>query len=203
MTSFEELEPEFRNMKANPVPSKASEPKRTSPKKTFNDVNYLEDSETGRKYRVEYLLNDDIESADGKRKLARIRGRVALSINDLPTDMQKLTKKRDGDDVRFEHVYERKLKKVQKLTDDTKRVWYQPMFKRRHTEMTEGGKKNYVTWYGKLGSYWDPAVAAVAAEMAIQRLDQGKSREEVETVENDILSAARDCALSKIVARRR
>ena len=106
--------------------------------------------------------------------------------------MRDLPKLRD--DGRYAHVYDRELKKVQNLTDESKRVWYQPMFKRRHTEVTEQGKKSRVTWFGRLGSYWDPAVAAVAAEMAAVRYDKGESREAIECVENDILEAAREYA---------
>ena len=55
----------------------------------------------------------------------------------------------------------------------------------------DGSKEHGVTWYARLGSYWDPAVAAVAAELAMQRHKEGQTREQVEQVEADIVAAAR------------
>ena len=124
------------------------------------------DATTGRAYSVEYLYGD---------KLARVRGRVALKLCDLPPEIAQLTQLRS--DGRFRHVYERKLRTV---SIDSSPLWYQPMFK-------EGN-----VWFSKLGSYWDPAVASVAAELAKQRHKAGLPRQQIEAVEDDIIRAARD-----------
>ena len=136
-----------------------------------------------RKYRVEYLHG-------ARGKLARVRGRVALSLQDLPPAMRRMPKVSDGGG--YSHVYERRLD-LKDLTDDARTTWYQPMFKKRWTRVdAETGEKTHgVTWYARLGSYWEAATAAVAAEMAIARYNEGKSREEIERVEEDLVAAAR------------
>lgn len=148
-----------------------------------NTLYHLKDDETGRKYTVEYL-------SGSSGKYGRVRGRVALSCTDLPPSMRTLPRPRP--DGGYEHVYERKLN-LKNLTDDTKSSWYQPMFKQRWTREDEhGNKMKGVDWYSCLGSYWDPKVAAVAAEIAKQRHADGQDREAIERVEEDLLQAARD-----------
>ena len=148
------------------------------------DVYYLHDDETSRKYRVECL-----HGAGGK--LARVRGRVSLTLQDLPPDLRRLPKVSDGGG--YAHVYERRLS-LKELTDDARTTWYQPMFKKRWTRVDEatGDKTHGVNWFARMGSYWDEGTAAVAAEMAIARYKEGKSREEIERVEQDIVAAARE-----------
>ena len=148
------------------------------------NVYHHTDDDTGRKFRVEYL-----HGSSGK--LARVRGRVAITTHDLPPAMRRLPKLRpDGE---YAHVYKRSLDLKELKADDSKTAWYQPMFKKRWTVVAEDGTKTSgVTWYARLGSYWDPGVAAVAAELAIRRYDDKKEREEIETVEQDILDAARE-----------
>lgn len=195
MTTFDKIEPTLRAMEATPPPVLPRTARRTSAKPRFSEVYHLTDEGTGRTYRVEYLVG-----VSGK--LARVRGRVALTLDDLPTELRALPKVRA--DGRYEHVYERALKDVKGFSDVSKHTWHQPMLKRRHVEENEDGtKKNCVTWYGKLGSYWDPAVAAVAAELAAGRLGEGKSRAEIETVEADILEAARAYQLASSVGKKR
>jgi hypothetical protein len=192
MTTFDKLEPALRTMEAT-APVVARSARRGAAKPRFNEVHHLTDATTGRTYRVEYLVG-----ASGK--LARVRGRVALTLDDLPEDLRALPKVRA--DGRYEHVYERALKDVQGFTD--RPTWYQPMFKRRHVETCDDGtKQNCVTWYGKLGSYWDPAVAAVAAELAAARHAEGKDRAAIEAVEADLLQAARAYALSQTLMGKR
>lgn len=141
------------------------------------------DDETGRKYRVEYL-----HGSSGKP--ARVRGRVALTLADLPPAWRKLPKLRS--DGNYEHIYVRRLKLKELTSDDARTEWYQPMFKKRWTRHHDDGTKTSgVDWYARLGSYWEAPVAAVAAELAIQRYGASQTREQIEQVEADIVAAAR------------
>lgn len=145
---------------------------------------YQADDETGRKYRVEYLCGSS-------GKLARSRGRVALTPSDLPPELRKLPKVRP--DGGYQHVYVRQLNLKELTGDDTQ--WYQPMFKKRWTRCDEqGNKASGVDWFARLGSYWCEETAAVAAELAMQRYQGGQTREQIETVEADIVEAARQLA---------
>lgn len=175
----------FDAMEAPPAPAPPPRAPRRAPAAgdASADVYYLRDDETARKYRVEYL-----HGAGGK--LARVRGRVALTLQDLPPAMRRLPKVSAGGG--YAHVYERRLA-LKELTDDARTTWYQPMFKKRWTEVDEatGEKRRGVTWFARMGSYWDDGVAAVAAEMGLARHAEGQSREQIEKVEEDIVEAAR------------
>lgn len=149
------------------------------------NVCYRKDPDTERKYRVAYLQGEH-------GKLAYVRGRVNLELTDLPPEMRTLPKLRPNG--LYSHVYTRQLN-VKELSNDGRTEWYQPMFKQRFTRTNEDGQKEHgVVWYARLGSYWHAAVAAVAAELAMQRQKAGQSREQIEHVEADIVEAARRCA---------
>lgn len=149
----------------------------------------------GRKYRVEYLF-------DRGGKIARDRGRVALTLADLPPEWRKLPRtRRGGGNASYEHVYQRLLRETHGMhgtQDDAqcaRREWFQPMFKKRVTTVAEDGTKvSRQAYYSKLGTYWDEGVAAVAAELALQRYEAGQSRQSIERVEQDVIDAARTYA---------
>lgn len=178
---LESVEPLFRQMRVSSMALPTREAKRP-PIKGCENVRHSKDEQTGRKFRVEYL--------DGSSGVvARVRGRVALEMKDFPPSMHGIPKLRPNGC--YQHVYERKLSKVRNLTDESRTIWHQPMFKRRHTEMTDEGKRNFVTWYGRLGSYWNAEVASLAAEIAANRYEEGKGREEIERIESDLIEIAR------------
>ena len=179
----------FDRMRASPPPAPQRSPTlRRQVKRSLADAAdqyHLTDEASGRKYRVEYLRGST-------GKLARVRGRVALDLADLPPHLRSLPKLKD--DGTFAHVYERALK-LKELADDHRTAWYQPMFKKRWTHVDENGVKTRgVTWYASLGSYWNADVAAVAAELALQRYASSGTREEIERVERDLVQMAREHA---------
>lgn len=189
MATFDRMERVFRAMRATDPPVVPKAPRRPMRKIPINDVYHHRDETTGRKFRVEHLVGST-------GVIARMRGRVALRLEDLPPHMRTLAKVRN--DGSYEHVYERALKNVKNLTDESRTTWYQPMFKRRRTEvLADGTRRHLIDWYGKLDSYWDAGVAAVAAAMAKERINRGAKRAEVETVGQDMIDMARAYATAK------
>ena len=194
-----DVRPIFDNMKASPPPSPAktiapvrSKRSPSASRPDTQNVKHRKDTETGRRYTVEYLT-------DPKHgKLARERGRVALSITDLPPALRSLPKLKTNGSGGYQHVYERRLSNVKNLTDSSRTSWFQPMFKQRWTREDEHGTKYHgVNWFSSLGSYWDPAVAAVAAEMGKERHESGQGDDAIRRVEEDLIQAARDFAKGK------
>lgn len=184
--SLDMVQATFREMQAPPPPVPVRAARRTQlHDESGAPVYHARDAESGRRYRVEYLCGS-------AGRPARLRGRVALELSDLPPQMRSLPRLRE--DGRYEHVYERSLSKVQSFGGEERNVWYQPMFKQRYVLETDAGRERKVAWYGRLGSYWSPGVAAVAAEIARERHARGRPREEIECVEADIVQAAREFA---------
>lgn len=112
---------------------------------------------------------------------AYTNGRVTLQLADLPVEMRSTLKvRRDG---RYCNVYERKVKRKRSNDDEHEAAafWYQPMFKK-----TIDGK---ITWFTRLGSYSDAGVAAVAAQMGLQRYKEGRI-DDIAKVEEDLVHAA-------------
>lgn len=148
---------------------------------------HQKDEISGRNFTVEYL-----NGVSGRT--ARERGRVTLTLADLPQEMATLPveSKRGG----YRWVQKRSLKRgASVVAKGAANIdWFQPMFKRRSTvEGPEGPEKKDV-WFTKLGTYTDAGVAAVAAELAAARYDAGEPSESIYRVEADIVQAARELA---------